>query len=82
MVGWHYRLNAHEFEQSPGLGVDREAWCAAVHGIVRSQRRLSDYREQNQGMTAKGGKVSTRSSLETRPPAHTWRSTGLVRSRQ
>ena len=33
MVGWHYRLNAHEFEQSPGLGVDREAWCAAVHGV-------------------------------------------------
>ena len=20
MVGWHYRLNAHEFEQSPGDG--------------------------------------------------------------
>ena len=20
MVGWHYRLNGHEFEQTPGVG--------------------------------------------------------------
>ena len=27
MVGWHHRLNGHEFEQTPG-DLDREAWCA------------------------------------------------------
>ena len=33
MVGWHHRLNGHEFEQAPGVGKllqDREAWSAAV----------------------------------------------------
>ena len=32
MVGWHHRLNGHEFVQAPGLVMDREPWSAAVHG--------------------------------------------------
>ena len=31
MVGWHHRLNGHEFEMMK----DREAWRAAVHGLQR-----------------------------------------------
>ena len=31
MVGWHYQLGGHEFEQALGVA-DREAWRATVCG--------------------------------------------------
>ena len=34
MIGWHHRLNGHEFEQA--LGEDREAWRATVQGVAES----------------------------------------------
>ena len=37
MVGWHQGLNGHEFEQAPGVGEDRPAWRAAVHGVTNSR---------------------------------------------
>ena len=34
MVGWHHRLNGHEFEQALEMVKDREAWHAAVQGVT------------------------------------------------
>ena len=42
MVGWHHRLNGHEFEQALGVGDGQGAWRAAVHGVTKSWTRLSD----------------------------------------
>ena len=47
MVGWHHRLNGREFEQALRLVMDREAWCAAVHGVAKNRTQLSDCTELN-----------------------------------
>ena len=45
MVGWHHKLK-FEFDMSLSklweLVMDREAWCVAVHGVAKSQTRLSN----------------------------------------
>ena len=43
MVGWHYRLNGHEFEQTQEGVMDREAWRGAVHGVAESQIWLRNW---------------------------------------
>ena len=41
MAGWHHRLDGHEFEWTLGVGDGQEAWHAALHGVTKSQTRLS-----------------------------------------
>ena len=36
MIGWHHRLNGHEFEQTQEIVRARAAWPAALHGIAKS----------------------------------------------
>ena len=35
MAGWHYQLDGHEFEEALEM-IDREAWHAAVHGVLKN----------------------------------------------
>ena len=45
MAGLHHWLDGHESEWTPGVGENREAWCAAIHGVAKSRTRLSDWTE-------------------------------------
>ena len=42
MVGWHHRLDGHEFAQALEVG-DREPGALQLqHGVAQSRTRLSD----------------------------------------
>ena len=45
MAGWHHWLDGQELSELRELVMDREAWCAVIHGVAKSQTRLSDWTE-------------------------------------
>ena len=46
MAEWHHQLDGCEFELRE-LVMDRDAWCAAVHGVAKSRTWLNDWTELN-----------------------------------
>ena len=42
MVGWQHWLDGYEFEQAPVVGDGQGSLAAAVHGVAKSQTRLSN----------------------------------------
>ena len=47
MVGWHHRLNAHEFEQAPTDGDGQGGLVCCDSWVPKSRTRLSDWTELN-----------------------------------
>ena len=47
MVGWHHWLDDMSLSKLRESVIDREAWCAAVHGVAKSRTRLSNWAELN-----------------------------------
>ena len=47
MAGWHHGLDGCESEWFRELVMNREAWCAAIHGVAKIRTWLSDWTELN-----------------------------------
>ena len=42
MTGWYHQLDGMNLSKRQEFVMDRKAWCAANHGVAKSQTRLSD----------------------------------------
>ena len=46
MVGWHHWLKGHELSKLQEIVKDREAWCAAVHGVAVGHNWVTEQQQQ------------------------------------
>ena len=42
MVGWHHQFSGPKLKKLRERVKDREAWCAAFHGVTKNQIQLSN----------------------------------------
>ena len=45
MAGWHHQLIDMSLSKLRKLVMDREAWCAVIHGVTKSWTRLNNWTE-------------------------------------
>ena len=70
MAGWHHWLDGRESKWTPRDGDGQGAWCATIHGVAKSQTRLSDWTELNlidlyiQATSSPGARESYSPSLQ------------------
>ena len=42
IVEWHHQFDGHSFSKLWEIVKDREAWCATIHRVRKSETQLSD----------------------------------------